>query len=149
MRACFREGLAVSGYFEKLQTPKILQKYLEPKNGVRTPGIEPGSHPWQGCILPLNHVRSYERGGNFDLITFNSWRGEFFGPPCIWNSIYYYKKSVCNTRNIIIIILVVQPGRLRRPVSLANREAVLHIFDVRCPLTLQSAQIISDELDIS
>jgi len=34
--------------------------------------------------------------------------------------------------------LVVQPGRLRRPVSLANREAVLHIFDVRRPLSLVS-----------
>jgi hypothetical protein len=22
---------------------------------VHRPGIEPGSHPWQGCILPLDH----------------------------------------------------------------------------------------------
>ncbi len=27
------------------------------KNGLRSPGIEPGSLPWQGSILPLDHER--------------------------------------------------------------------------------------------
>jgi hypothetical protein len=26
---------------------------------VRLPGIEPGSRPWQGRVLPLNHSRKY------------------------------------------------------------------------------------------
>lgn len=25
--------------------------------GMRRPGIEPGSHPWQGCMIPLHHRR--------------------------------------------------------------------------------------------
>ncbi|KKU01559.1 MAG: hypothetical protein UX04_C0006G0094, partial [Microgenomates group bacterium GW2011_GWF2_45_18] len=24
----------------------------------RVKGIEPSSHPWEGCILPLNHTRN-------------------------------------------------------------------------------------------
>ena len=28
---------------------------------VRVGGIEPPSHPWQGCILPLNHTRIGEQ----------------------------------------------------------------------------------------
>ena len=36
-----------------------------------------------------------------------------------------------------------------RSVSLANCEAVLHTFDVRCPLALQSVQRIGYELEFA
>ena len=29
------------------------------KKKMRWPGIEPGSHPWQGCMIPLHHQRRF------------------------------------------------------------------------------------------
>ena len=43
---------------------------------VRIRGIEPRSHPWQGCVLPLNHIRfpedytvAYELGNYWCILT--------------------------------------------------------------------------------
>ena len=33
------------------------QLRLRGGKGMRRPGIEPGSHPWQGCMIPLHHRR--------------------------------------------------------------------------------------------
>jgi hypothetical protein len=61
----------------------------------------------------------------------------------------YYWIAAAFIKNVFFLKLVVQPGRFKRPVSLANREAVLHTFDVRCPLALQSVQRIGYELEFS
>jgi hypothetical protein len=39
----------------KLRTENVLQTCRESKKEVHRPGIEPGSVPWQGTILPLDH----------------------------------------------------------------------------------------------
>jgi hypothetical protein len=59
------------------------------------------------------------------------------------NSLYIFENfpSVTNSERVTnseLVELGVQTGRVGRPVSLANREAVLHIFDVRRPLSLVS-----------
>ena len=38
---------------------------MDKKNQLRDPGIEPGSVPWQGTILPLNQPRRTHGKGGF------------------------------------------------------------------------------------
>ena len=75
---------------------------------MHLPGIEPGSHRWQRCILPLNH-RCFSSLSSFSLLVFMTekkegtvrrrgvpWRRAFgrggYGrvkamlPPCLWRS---------------------------------------------------------------
>ena len=41
-------------------TLKIVRAYRREK--VHLPGIEPGSHPWQGYVIPLDHKCLWVKG---------------------------------------------------------------------------------------
>ena len=49
---------------------------------MRRPGIEPGSHPWQGCMIPLHHRRLLMKvrvSASFPVHAFDTWSGDSGG----------------------------------------------------------------------